>query len=167
MSLRSSTIAFISLAFAVLLLVPSTSNALRTNPASATTRAGMSSSETSFGNGITHFDVHLYYLANDAGSSASALAVWQRTKELFPHLRLFDPVDHPVGPHPVAMWELHLQNPTDFGTYLAWLSLNRQGHSVLIHPNSGHLVADHTTNAYWLGDKFPLNVALLERYASR
>jgi len=49
--------------------------------------------------------------------------------------------------------------------YLSWLALHRRGHSVLVHANTGALVADHTVNTLWLGQPIPLNIGMLERLA--
>ena len=58
--------------------------------------------------------------------------------------------DVPVGPHPVAMYQVAFL-PTLFATFVPWLMLNRRGLTVLIHPNTGAPNADHLVHAMWLG----------------
>jgi len=40
--------------------------------------------------------------------------------------------------------------------------LNRDSLSVLIHPNTNDMVADHRDFPIWLGKKLDLNIAFLE-----
>lgn len=59
------------------------------------------------------------------------------------------------------MFEVNVFNPTQLGALTSWFVQNRGPCSVLIHPNTGDDVKDHTVNASWLGDKVPLDVDLL------
>jgi len=59
------------------------------------------------------------------------------------------------------MFEVNVFNPEQLGTLLSWFVANRGPCSVLVHPNTGNDVLDHTTHATWLGDKVPLDVDLL------
>ena len=40
-----------------------------------------------------------------------------------------------------------------------WLSLNHQGLSILIHPETGNFIADHRDNALWTNERLELNLA--------
>jgi aromatic ring-cleaving dioxygenase len=54
------------------------------------------------------------------------------------------------GPHPAA--EIHVSFGLEaFGEVVPWLMVNRGGLSVLVHPQTGDALADHTTHALWLG----------------
>ncbi len=70
-------------------------------------------------------------------------------------------VDRPIGPHPVPMFEVAF-DPSMFATIVPWLMLNRDGLSVLVHPNTGFAKADHLVNALWLGEQKQLIVGPLE-----
>jgi aromatic ring-cleaving dioxygenase len=38
---------------------------------------------------------------------------------------------------------------------------------VLIHPETGDDVADHTVNALWLGERLALNIEFLRKFAAK
>src|SRR5699024_1552850 len=52
-----------------------------------------------------------------------------------PELRIYKFWEHPVGPHPVAMFEVNVFTPAQFGAFISWLAIWRGPLSVLIHPN--------------------------------
>ncbi|MGQ0674724.1 MAG: DOPA 4,5-dioxygenase family protein [Rhodospirillales bacterium] len=68
--------------------------------------------------------------------------------------------DRPVGPHPVAMYQVAFP-VAEFARLVPWLMLNRAGLSVLVHPETGDDLADHTAHAMWLGEPVPLNLEFL------
>ena len=70
--------------------------------------------------------------------------------------------DEPVGPHPVAMYQVAFA-AEEFPTLVPWLMLNREGLNVLVHPLTGDSVADHTRCAAWLGAPLPLRLDVLRR----
>jgi DOPA 4,5-dioxygenase len=41
--------------------------------------------------------------------------------------------------------------------------LNREGLDILIHPETGDDVEDHTNHALWLGEKLELNIEFLRQ----
>ena len=51
----------------------------------------------------------------------------------------------------------------EFAKLVPWLMLNRDGLDVLVHPETGDDVADHTAHAVWLGEKLDLNIDVLRR----
>ena len=52
---------------------------------------------------------------------------------------------------------------TLLASFLPWLMLNRDGLTILVHPETGNAYVDHTEHAAWLGGMLPLKVeALLE-----
>lgn len=61
----------------------------------------------------------------------------------------------------MPMFEVNVFNPEQLGALMSWFVQNRGPCSVLIHPNTGNDVKDHTTNGTWLGEKVPLDVDLL------
>ena len=65
--------------------------------------------------------------------------------------------DQPVGPHPQAMYQVAF-GAGDFAALVPWLALNRDGLDVLVHPETGDDVTDHTDHAIWLGTRLPLDI---------
>ena len=63
--------------------------------------------------------------------------------------------DQPVGPHTRGMYQV-LFAADQFGAVVPWLMLNRRGLEVLVHPETGDDLADHTRHALWLGEPLPL-----------
>lgn len=67
--------------------------------------------------------------------------------------------EKPVGPH--TMWSCQLSlSPEQFGTVIPWMSLNRQGLTVFVHPETGDHLADHRDHVIWLGNSVPLNLEM-------
>ena len=64
----------------------------------------------------------------------------------------------PVGPHTKAMFQVVI-GKDDFGDFVEWLLLNRRGHDVLIHPETGNDLLDHTDHAMWLGNPVAIDVS--------
>lgn len=82
---------------------------------------------------------------------------------LVPELRTYRLHSQPVGPHAMAMFEVNLFTPAQFGAFIAWLVINRGPLSALVHPNTGDDERDHTQRAVWLGEKVPLDLSLFRR----
>lgn len=93
-----------------------------------------------------------------------------------PELRIYQLWDRPLGPHPLAMFEVNLFTPAQFGAFIAWLAVWRGPLSALIHPNTV-LTADeraagvdqveverrdHAERAIWMGERIPLDFALFD-----
>lgn len=101
---------------------------------------------------------HVYY---DAASRAEAAAVRDGLAAHFPAARLGRWHDAPIGPHTRAMFQVAFA-PDLLPTLLPWLMLNRRGLAVLLHPETGHELADHTRHAAWLGEVLPLHTDVLK-----
>lgn len=109
---------------------------------------------------IEGYHAHIYY---DAASRATAERLRQEMAARFT-ARLGNWHDEPVGPHPVAMYQLAF-GAAEFPRLVPWLMLNRGGLDVLVHPLSGDSLADHTRFAMWLGKALPLRLDVLRRGA--
>ncbi|QPH18956.1 hypothetical protein C2857_004082 [Epichloe festucae Fl1] len=116
------------------------------------------------------FDIHIYHLQQNAEQTKYARELWERIRREFPELRVYRFWDRPVGPHPVAMFEVNVFSPAEFGAIVAWLAVWRGPLSVLVHPNSVprqgedkcHVqLRDHTQRAIWMGERLPLDPAPL------
>ncbi|RMY74630.1 hypothetical protein D0864_09979 [Hortaea werneckii] len=111
------------------------------------------------------FDVHIYFLQTSPSESQFAQELWERIRREFPELRIYRVWDKPIGPHPVAMFEVNLFTPEQFGAFVPWLVIHRGPLSVLLHPNTGDDVRDHTQLATWMGKPYPLQVGMLREFA--
>ncbi|CAI6334968.1 unnamed protein product [Periconia digitata] len=108
------------------------------------------------------FDIHIYYLHTDSTETEFARALWERIRREFPELRIYRIWDKPIGPHPLAMFEVNLFTPEQFGAFIPWLVINRGPLSALIHPNTDEEERDHTQRATWMGQPLPLNLRLFK-----
>ncbi|MCJ1386669.1 hypothetical protein MMC17_009795 [Xylographa soralifera] len=109
------------------------------------------------------FDVHIYHFQGNVEQSTYARALWERIRREFPELRIYRFFDKPIGPHPVAMFEVNLFTPAQFGAFISWLVIHRGPLSVLIHPNTEEEERDHTQRATWMGDRLPLDLSVFKR----
>jgi aromatic ring-cleaving dioxygenase len=107
---------------------------------------------------ISGYHAHVYY---DPATRAKAERLRAGIGERFA-ARLGSWHDEPVGPHPIAMYQVAFAIE-DFPHLVPWLMLNRDGLAVLVHPMTGDAVADHTRYALWLGSPLPLRLDVLRR----
>ncbi|HTV24431.1 MAG TPA: DOPA 4,5-dioxygenase family protein [Polyangiaceae bacterium] len=101
---------------------------------------------------LTSYHAHIYW--NTADERERALKVREWIGERF-EVALGRVHDKPVGPHTVAMYQVAFTVEV-FARFAPWLMLNRQGLSVLIHPNTGRARDDHLVHALWLGSPLAL-----------
>jgi aromatic ring-cleaving dioxygenase len=91
---------------------------------------------------------------------------WSTTPRLtsqVPELRIYRLFDRPIGPHPIAMFEVNIFTPAQFGAFIPWLVINRGPLSALVHPNTeneSEEARNHTQRATWLGERLPLDMSL-------
>ena len=105
---------------------------------------------------ITDYHMHVYY-EPDSRERAASLRQW--VEERFP-VRMGRWHDVPVGPHVTAMYQIQF-TPDLFPTLLPFVMMNRQGLTVLLHPQSGRPRDDHTINATWMGAVLPVKTEVL------
>ncbi|RJE19876.1 Dopa 4,5-dioxygenase family [Aspergillus sclerotialis] len=114
------------------------------------------------------FDVHVYYFQEDQQNNPDqatfARELWERIRREFPELRIYTLFTHPVGPHPVAMFEVNIFTPAQFGAFIPWLVVNRGPLSALVHPNTTEEEEErnHTQRATWLGERIPLDLRVFK-----
>jgi DOPA 4,5-dioxygenase len=106
---------------------------------------------------IAGYHAHIYY---DAATRARAERLRERLAAGFPEARLGRWHDVPVGPHTQAMYQVAFP-AASLARLFPWLLLNRDGLAVLLHPETGDDLADHTAHAAWMGAMLPLNLAAL------
>ena len=109
--------------------------------------------------GIDGYHAHIYY---DPADRTAAARLRAGIGENFAQARLGSWHDEPVGPHPVAMYQVAFA-VEDFPRLVPWLMLNRGRLDVLVHPMTGDSLADHTRFALWLGTPLPLRLEVLRR----
>ncbi|KAI0821599.1 DOPA-like domain-containing protein [Irpex lacteus] len=109
------------------------------------------------------FDFHVYYMQSDPEQLEFARKLHERIRREFTELRIYKFWEKPVGPHPVAMFEVNTFNPHQTGTLFGWLVVNRGPCSVLVHPNTDDPYLDHTERVTWIGKPWPINAELLKR----
>lgn len=107
---------------------------------------------------ITGFHAHVYF---DTASRDAAARVREGLGARF-NVRLGRWHEQPIGPHPIAMYQVAF-SPDQFSQVVPWLMLNREGLDILIHPNTGDDVQDHTEHSLWLGEKLQLNIQFLQQ----
>ena len=73
--------------------------------------------------------------------------------------------DQPVGPHPLPMYQVAFEAAL-FPCFVPWLMLNRQGLTIVVHPNTDRPRDDHLQHALWLGAVLELDGSGLEESLS-
>jgi aromatic ring-cleaving dioxygenase len=101
---------------------------------------------------ITGFHAHIYF---DTVSREAATRVREGLGAKF-DVRLGRWHEQPIGPHPKSMYQVAFL-PHQFGEVVPWLMVNREGLDILVHPETGDDVKDHTDNSLWLGEKLVHN----------
>ena len=102
---------------------------------------------------ITGYHAHIYY---DAETKKSAARLRRQIGANFDTV-LGRWHDKPVGPHPVSFYLVAFA-PHLFAEIIPWMALNRGGLNVLIHPETGDDLADHSSHAMWLGESIDLRL---------
>jgi aromatic ring-cleaving dioxygenase len=108
---------------------------------------------------IHSWHAHVYF---DPDHRAPALALREQIGARFPAAVLGRWHAVPVGPHPAAMYQIAFPNAL-FPSLVPFIALNRQGLTVLVHPESGRPRADHAQHALWMGAVLPLKTDILPK----
>jgi aromatic ring-cleaving dioxygenase len=110
---------------------------------------------------IKHYHAHIYYDPDLTRDRAALLR--ERVAAAFPAATLGRWHDAPVGPHPQSMYQIAF--PAELlASFVPWLMLNRDGLTILLHPETGNDYADHTEHAVWFGAMLPLRLDVLRGY---
>jgi DOPA 4,5-dioxygenase len=104
---------------------------------------------------VSEYHAHIYYDPQTTRSTAEHLR--ERVAVEFPAAKLGRWHDELVGPHSRSMYQIAFASRL-LATFLPWLMLNRDGLTVLLHPETGNDYRDHTAHAAWLGGVLPLRV---------
>eukprot|EP00350_Pseudokeronopsis_sp_OXSARD2_P001470 CAMPEP_0170565852 /NCGR_PEP_ID=MMETSP0211-20121228/79454_1 /TAXON_ID=311385 /ORGANISM="Pseudokeronopsis sp., Strain OXSARD2" /LENGTH=128 /DNA_ID=CAMNT_0010886837 /DNA_START=126 /DNA_END=512 /DNA_ORIENTATION=+ len=73
---------------------------------------------------------------------------------------MFENYHGPDGPFPTAQWAVFVV-PEDIAEFSWWIQQRRQEFSVLVHPNSGCEMEDHSDWAFWSGQAWPLDLTIM------
>jgi DOPA 4,5-dioxygenase len=109
---------------------------------------------------IAHYHAHVYY--DPATSRGRAERLRERIAAEFPQAKLGRWHDELVGPHPQSMYQIAFAAAT-LGAFVPWLMLNRDGLTILLHPETGDDYTDHTAHAAWFGAVLPLRVEVFKK----
>ena len=96
---------------------------------------------------ICSFHAHIYF--DGPAQREIAMTLRERIGARF-RVRLGNVHDRLVGPHARAMYQVSF-DVASFGNFVPWLMLNRQGLTVLVHPNTRDERSDHLVHALWMG----------------
>ena len=107
---------------------------------------------------ITHYHAHIYY--DPASTRERAARLREQVAAVFPDATIGRWHDELVGPHLRSMYQIAFPH-TMLATFLPWLMLNRDGLTILLHPETGNAYAYHTDHAAWLGGVLPLKLDVL------
>lgn len=107
------------------------------------------------------YHAHIYY---DPGSTKDKAArLRERIGAEFPRAKIGRWHDEAVGPHPISMYQVAFPHAL-FAAFVPWLMLNRDGLTILLHPETGDDYVDHTAHAVWFGAVVPLRLEVFRRH---
>ncbi len=106
---------------------------------------------------IFGWHAHIYF---DEHSLDQARELCERAAERFPDIKKGRVHQKPVGPHPDWSCQLAFRAAL-FADVISWLTLNRNGLTVFIHPITGYDLIDHRDRAIWMGQIRPLDLSVL------
>jgi DOPA 4,5-dioxygenase len=113
---------------------------------------------------IAEYHAHVYYDPDKTRRRAARLR--RRVAARFPRAKLGRWHDELVGPHPQSMYQIAFPRRL-LAQFVPWLMLNRDGLTVLLHPETGDDYRDHTTHAAWFGATLPLRVEVFRKSVTR
>jgi aromatic ring-cleaving dioxygenase len=109
---------------------------------------------------IIAYHAHVYY--DPATSRGRAERLRERVAAEFPQARLGRWHDELVGPHPQSMYQIAFPSGM-LAKFVPWLMLNRDDLTVLLHPETGNNLADHSAHAAWFGAVLPLRLEMFRK----
>lgn len=106
---------------------------------------------------IPSYHAHIYFRSPEERAKAEQLREQIAARFV---VRLGRWHEVPVGPHTAPMYQVAFLAQV-FPDFIPWLMLNRQGLTILLHPNTGHPRADHETHPFWFGEVLPVKADVL------
>jgi len=108
------------------------------------------------------FDFHVYHNPDSLAEVQHARELHERIRREFPELRIYRFFEKPIGPHSLPMFEVNTFTPAETGALFGFLTVWRGPLSVLVHPNTGDALRDHTILANWMGKEVPIDTGFLK-----
>lgn len=102
------------------------------------------------------YHAHIYY---SPMQRAAAEALRQRFCEQASILFVGDMIDHGVGPHPIAQYEVHF---LAHSVPQVIALIEPTGLTALVHPLTDDDLADHTGLGHWIGEPVSLDLSVLD-----
>ena len=107
---------------------------------------------------IHSWHAHIYYDPATTRDVAAVLREWIGARF---EVALGRWHDVKVGPHPQAMYQVAFGVDV-FPSLVPFLSLNRMGLTILVHPETGDEYTDHLHRALWFGAVLQLDGSMLK-----
>jgi aromatic ring-cleaving dioxygenase len=108
---------------------------------------------------IREYHAHIYY---DPHTRDRAQRLREGVAAAFPAAILGRWHDAPVGPHPQSMYQIAFPREM-LAAFVPWLMLNRDGLTILLHPETGDDYTDHSAHAAWFGAVLPLRLEIFRK----
>jgi DOPA 4,5-dioxygenase len=106
---------------------------------------------------ITGYHAHIYYDSETRETAARLRqTIWNKFDVKMGRYR-----DRAVGPHPQAMFQVEI-TPEVFPEIIPWLMYNREGLTILLHPEAEDAFNDHAHFPFWMGKKLRLRLGWLQ-----
>lgn len=109
---------------------------------------------------IDWYHSHFYFKPEEYDKAERVCANIRRS--IGSNARVYELVDHPIGPHPLPMFEVDFPS-SNLGKVIEVLLTFREGLTILVHPLSGDHLADHTEYPLWIGQPLELNIEILKQ----
>jgi DOPA 4,5-dioxygenase len=105
------------------------------------------------------YHAHVYYAPEQRGAAEALRERLLRQADAGGVRYVGRMADRPIGPHPLPQFEVHF--PAAALTAIRAI-IASTGLRALIHPLTDDDLADHTTNAHWIGEPLALDLAALD-----
>ncbi|MEK9647069.1 MAG: DOPA 4,5-dioxygenase family protein [Alphaproteobacteria bacterium] len=111
---------------------------------------------------ITYYHAHIYYGDSDELREKAA-RLRERAWAKWPaDVRMGRFRDRAVGPHPLAMYQIEFDKEL-FQEIVPWLMYNRDGLTILVHPEAEDAFRDHAWYPLWMGERLDLRLDWLKQ----
>jgi DOPA 4,5-dioxygenase len=108
------------------------------------------------------FHAHIYYEASDRSAAEqlqSELQARKGTGDLVDIIFVGDMRDRAVGPHPMPQYEVHFYRKA---LPIVLERIKANGLRALVHRLTDDDLADHTSQALWIGEPLALELSVLD-----
>ncbi|MEY4269359.1 MAG: hypothetical protein RLZZ58_575 [Pseudomonadota bacterium] len=102
------------------------------------------------------YHAHIYYAPDESATAAALHAAFKADPDV---LFVGAMTDRPVGPHPIAQYEIHFMRSARDAVMAAIVPT---GLRALIHPLTQDDMADHTSLGQWIGTPLELDLDVLD-----